>query len=283
MEVRLSLHEDAQSFLDTAGEALYHRETVNNLILGITERLVEYPETYDDPFFATVSNHKGDFLLAAVMTPPRNVVLAGEENFQPAIASLIDYFLANQVPIPGVVGPVQLAHRFANLWEQKTGQETTCTMEQRVYECRNVHFPQVPEGHFRSANRGDHPIIVEWMRAFEEEALHKSGQDYDGRGERLIELGYVFVWEKDERLVSMAMKARPIAHSITIGGVYTPPEHRRRGYATALVARLTDHLLSSGYQFANLFTDLANPTSNSIYQKIGFNPVSDFLMYEFSP
>ena len=84
------------------------------------------------------------------------------------------------------------------------------------------------------------------------------------------------------QLVAMAMSARPLKHSITVSAVYTPPEHRQRGYATALVARLSQHLLDMGYEFINLFTDLENPTSNSIYQKIGYRPVIDFRSYRFS-
>ncbi len=79
----------------------------------------------------------------------------------------------------------------------------------------------------------------------------------------------------------MAGKSRPTAHGISVGPVYTPPSLRGRGYATALVAELSQHLLDSGYQFTTLFTDLANPTSNSIYQKIGYQPVCDFTEYAF--
>ena len=98
----------------------------------------------------------------------------------------------------------------------------------------------------------------------------------------MITGGQVFVWEHHGEPVSMAIKTRPIAHSITVSGVYTPPEYRRQGYATALVARLSQHLLDSGYKFINLFTDLGNPTSNSIYRKIGYHPVCDFRMVSFS-
>jgi predicted GNAT family acetyltransferase len=41
-------------------------------------------------------------------------------------------------------------------------------------------------------------------------------------------------------------------------------------------------LLDQGKQFTSLFTDLSNPTSNSIYQKIGYQPVCDFDLYRFS-
>ena len=93
----------------------------------------------------------------------------------------------------------------------------------------------------------------------------------------------MFLWEDGGQPVAMAMSSRPLQHSITVSAVYTPPEHRQQGYATALVARLSQHLLDMGYEFINLFTDLENPTSNSIYQKIGYNPVIDFRSYKFFP
>jgi predicted GNAT family acetyltransferase len=68
---------------------------------------------------------------------------------------------------------------------------------------------------------------------------------------------------------------------MAISLVYTPPDLRQRGYATACVASLSQMLLDEGWQFCTLFTDLANPTSNSIYRKIGYKPVGDFHDYLF--
>jgi predicted GNAT family acetyltransferase len=81
--------------------------------------------------------------------------------------------------------------------------------------------------------------------------------------------------------VSMAGSARPVGKGITIGLVYTPPEKRRKGYAAALVAALSQHMLDSGYEYCTLFTDLANPTSNEIYQRIGYRPIADYDTYLF--
>ena len=81
--------------------------------------------------------------------------------------------------------------------------------------------------------------------------------------------------------VSMAAGTRPIVHGITVNRVYTSPALRRRGYATACVAALSQRLLDEGYQFSMLFTDLANPTSNNIYQQIGYRPVCDFRETRF--
>jgi predicted GNAT family acetyltransferase len=83
--------------------------------------------------------------------------------------------------------------------------------------------------------------------------------------------------------VSMAIRSRPTRHGISVSGVYTPPEQRRHGYATACVAALSQKLLDQGYQFCSLFTDLANPTSNSIYMQVGYRPVADFDKYKLIP
>jgi uncharacterized protein len=68
---------------------------------------------------------------------------------------------------------------------------------------------------------------------------------------------------------------------IRIGPVYTPPALRRRGYASALVTELSRRLLDSGREYCVLYTDLANPTSNRIYQEVGYERVCDSAEYVF--
>ena len=73
----------------------------------------------------------------------------------------------------------------------------------------------------------------------------------------------------------------PTPTGIRIGPVYTPPEHRRRGYATTLVADLSAWLLEQGHRACFLYTDLANPTSNRIYVEIGYERVCDAMEFIF--
>ena len=89
----------------------------------------------------------------------------------------------------------------------------------------------------------------------------------------------IYLWEDDE-VVSMAGYNGPTPHGIRVSAVYTPPEHRGRGYARACTAALSQILLDS-YQFCFLFTDRANATSNYIYQQIGYKPVCDVDEYRF--
>jgi len=283
MTVHLSTYQNAPTFLAAAGKMLYDRETVNNLILGVSERLDENPKACENPFFAKVSDENGEVILAAVMTPPHNLILAGDAQFELGFPALIDHLTTHHIDIPGVIAPAEIADGFLRAWEHQVGEVGDLNRRMRVYELRQVQTRTFPPGIFQVSGPLEIPIIAKWIQAFEAEALGESHELNLARAERLITGGQIFTWMLDEEIVSMAMKTRPITHSITIGGVYTPPEHRRRGYAGALVAHLSQHLLDEGYQFVNLFTDLDNPTSNKIYQEVGYHPVCDFRAYRFKP
>ena len=95
--------------------------------------------------------------------------------------------------------------------------------------------------------------------------------------------GEVYLWVlPDGSIVSLLATTRPVSRVISIASVYTPPERRGHGYASRSVAALSQHLLDSGWQRCSLFTDLSNPTSNTIYQQVGYRPVHDFHEYDFS-
>ena len=277
----LTIHPDAKAFLAAAGPMLYARETINNLILGVSERLSDDPTAYQKPFFATVSGDDDHVILAAVMTPPYNLILSGDACHETCFPILIDHLTTHPIQIPGVIAQDEMAERFTKVWTDLVGNPYEMSMHMRVYELRQVRKSESPRGSFQKANPLDIPTIAKWIQAFEQEALGKSQNVDTARAEKLVTAGNMFTWVVDDVLVSIAAKNRPIAHSITIGGVYTPPEHRRQGSAGALVANLSQYLLDEGYQFVNLFTDLSNPTSNKIYQEIGYHPVCDFKMYRF--
>ena len=140
-------------------------------------------------------------------------------------------------------------------------------------------------GRLREAGAEDHELAHAWLDAFVEEAtsgdspedaagwLERNAADPDGR---------LVLWE-DGATVSLAACGGATPHGIRIGPVYTPPELRGRGYASALTAELTRQLLAGGRDFCFLFTDLANPTANSIYQRIGYRPVTDVERWKFAP
>jgi predicted GNAT family acetyltransferase len=133
----------------------------------------------------------------------------------------------------------------------------------------------------RTATPEEAPLLATWMRAFHAESMPDNPLGTpDESARRGTENGRYVVWDRDGP-VSMAASTRPTKSSIGINAVYTPPEHRNRGYSTALVAGLCDRLLAGGHQRCCLFADLANPVSNHVYEKIGFQPVCDVAEITF--
>ncbi len=136
------------------------------------------------------------------------------------------------------------------------------------------------------AEERDHDVVRDWYEAFAEEAAPHDPRpdDLDALADRLIRrVGRtIYLWEDDGRPVSLVGAGGETALGVRIGPVYTPPEFRRRGYASNLTAAVSQAQLDAGRSFCVLFTDLANPTSNKIYQQIGYEPVTDVDAYAFA-
>jgi uncharacterized protein len=147
---------------------------------------------------------------------------------------------------------------------------------------RQVAAPTGVPGHMRTASPDELPLLVEWMVGFNLDA-HLQADDRAAIAESLtarIAANEIWLWD-DGGPVSLVGTGRHTTHGMAIGPVYTPREYRNRGYASACTAALSQRLLDEGWEFCCLFTDLANPTSNSIYQRIGYRPICDVNEYNF--
>ncbi len=275
---------DPAAFLGCAQPFLATEEATNNLILGISLRLRGQPQQAESPpYMAIIDGMNRAVALAAVMTPHNNLLLAGKPNLpDTAMDELVESLRASGLLVPGVIWIDWLALCFAETWTRATGQTSQIRMRMRAYELRQViPPPHPPGGSLRLATLEDLELVIPWRAAFEQESLHQPAPD-DLREEvsRHIQRGAVYLWD-DNGPVSTAASNRPTPRGISIGGVYTPPERRARGYASALVAALSQRMLDSGKAFCTLFTDLDFPTSNAIYQKIGYQPLRDFNDIQF--
>ncbi len=284
--MNVTFYTNASDFLARTRDALEMDEAANNLMLGIAQRLASgnAPPAWSTPCLTTVDDDAGRLALAAVMTPPAKLVLYGEGDvWQPATEPLTQHLLDNGWYVPGVLGPSEVAHAFAETWQALTRYPYRAGMRQRVHALRQVVQRGNAAGRLRAATSDDQGLLAAWFAAFHEEALHETPDADAARdnAERRIAAGDMFVWENDGQVVSMTARSRPTRHGIAVNAVYTPPEQRGRGYATAAVATLSQQLLDEGYAFCCLFTDLSNPTSNRIYQRIGYRPVCDFNEYIF--
>jgi predicted GNAT family acetyltransferase len=278
----VTTYPNAVEFLWQTQEILERNEAANNLMLGLSLRMSHFlPLAQHSPYFATVTDNH-DLLLAAVMSPPRSLILYTElADWSEALDLLIQELEVQQWPIPSVTGPPLLSQAFAAAWAGCKGTTHRLKMRNRLYELRKVNpIPPVP-GRLRLATIKDLELITQWVFAFQNEALER-GDLAESREVARYKINDqdLYLWQ-DGQPVSVAGQSRPTTNGICISLVYTPPELRGRGYATACVASLSQLLLDSGRKFCVLFTDLANPTSNHIYQTIGYRPLCDFTEYIF--
>jgi RimJ/RimL family protein N-acetyltransferase len=281
--MKLERFASAADFYERAERHLLRHEACHSLMLGIARQLVEHPELFPEvPYLATVE--EGEEVIAeALMTPPHNPVLS--LGFTPEGLRLLAQDLNRSYrTLPGVLGPVDAARSFAGTWEDLSGQPYRIKRAERVHRLEKVIPAAGVPGGFRQATEADWDLLTEWFVAFGKEAL---GEDIDPEAAGRSVDAYLategmglYLWENEEP-VSTAGRSRPNPNGTTVNYVYTPPEHRNKGYASACVAALSQLLLDEGYQYCFLFTDLANPTSNKIYKAIGYEPVCDVDEYEF--
>jgi predicted GNAT family acetyltransferase len=282
--MELNRHANADDFLARAGDFLAAREAEHNLILGIGSRLLREPLLYGEPAYLVTVEDEGKVVGVTMRTPPHNLILS-EIDDENAIPLLLEDARAAFGTLPGVVGPKAPAAEFAELWQEATGGDARVEIEQRCFRAEQVRSPANVAGAMRDYEPRHRDVAVRWMDAFVAEALHgpepESAEAFVDRRNEDPDAGLV-LWEDEGQPVSFAGFGGRTPNGIRIGPVYTPPELRGRGYASALTAAITQRLLDEGRRFCFLFTDLGNPTSNSIYQRIGYRPVGDVDLWRFS-
>jgi predicted GNAT family acetyltransferase len=275
-------HATAAYFHAAVRPALEQHEAEHHLVLGVAEGVLSGRANDSGLFAASVHDAHG-LALAAFMVRDRPLLIASDEEDVARASALVGDALAAAGHMPAhVIGAVRHAESFAQVWARRTGREPVVAMRQRVYKLTHVDPASGVSGSLRVATPADVDLITDWTATFEAEALAGMPQSSRAAAERRIAAGEVYLW-CDPQPRSMASSARPTKHAVAVNGVYTPREWRQRGYATACVAALSSLLLGRGFEFCVLYTDLANPTSNSIYTKIGYAPVRDFLMYGLPP
>jgi GNAT superfamily N-acetyltransferase len=262
---------------------LLRHEAEHCLPIGLVAQAIENPRRWDGPLtFATVERD-GVPVAAAIRTPPHEPVLSRIADLD-AIPHLVELF-AGQADVSGVLAPIEAGEAFAREWTLTTGQTAEIAMSERIYALERVRPVRGVPGALRRATAADRPRLIEWNEAFVKDGFGELATP--GMAERAVDArlhgeqsGFAF-WEVGGP-VCLVGYTGPTPDGIRIGPVYTPPEHRRKGYASAATATLSQMLLDEGRRFCVLFTDLANPTSNHIYQAIGYEPVADVVVYRFT-
>lgn len=287
--MKFKLYTDVHEFYKDTYDVLMRHEAQNLIPLGnlIMGHEGEDKTDWRDPvhwFMATISDAQG-IQLTAIMTPPHNITFYATDNIikPEAIDCLIDGLKDRE--IPGVITEKSLAAYFAEAYTLRKGITFRTTMNQRIYELTAVNPDIQKVGCVRLLDKKDIHFFPYWAEAFNaagsygktEMSIPQDAEPYLYR----IASKKLHILEDNGIPVAMAGFTRVMQTAIGVAFVYTPPYERRKGYATSIVAQISQLALNKGFTKCVLYTDLANPTSNSIYQKIGYTPVCDSLQLKF--
>jgi predicted GNAT family acetyltransferase len=284
--VQVEVWDDVGAFRRAVTPWLLAHEAMNCLPLGLLATLADRPEVYPERPYLALVRADGEPALMALRTPPHQLVVSWVTRVEePVLTALVDDLWHRDPDTPGVMGPDSVAHALTAGLARRRGGRARRIMAERVYELTAVIPPPPTAGRMRPATEADRDVLARWGVAFAREATPEDGNPEEA-GRRLVmgrippapDRGLV-VWEDHGQVVAMAGYAGPTPTGIRIAPVYTPPPERRRGYASALVAALSQWLLDQGRARCFLFTDLSNPTSNKIYQAVGYRPVGDVGVY----
>lgn len=278
------LTQDLDAFLTRAGAFLHSQPALHTLPLTVTENLrTRGRHIYGDgvPEFGALERD-GVVRATFFRTPPHRlnltVLTAGEAD---ALAARL---AARGQRLPGVQADRDTATAFAEAWQRHTGATATLRERNRLYRLGTLTVPRpLPPGGPRIAGEEDRQQLIRWHAEFVAAVGSGVFRDAAEWADARIAQGGITFWETpDGTPAAMAGTTPQVAGQIRVAPVYTPPRLRGRGYAGAATAEVSRAALAAGAQEVLLFTDLSNPTSNGLYQRIGYRPVADFAVYDFT-
>ncbi|TDP89079.1 GNAT family N-acetyltransferase [Labedaea rhizosphaerae] len=285
--MKITRHTDLAAFWAQV-EPLFRADPLRNTIaLTVLRGLVAAPDPdAEPPLLLTIDPTAGTAgkageAGAAFCTPPWPMGVSCVPDA--AMPDLVRYLRDIAFPVTGVSAPLEKADLFADTWLAAAGGTKELAIALRLYLLDELTPPDVP-GEARRATEDDVELLARWREAFAGEAAphNEARRDQTVPVRRSMATGNGnLLWYVDDEPVSHAAASRPIGGMSRIGPVYTPPEHRNHGYASAITAAAARWALDAGADKVALFTDLANPTSNAIYQRIGFRPHHDAVEYRF--
>lgn len=267
---------NAADFAQHTRTLLHQHEAEHGMLLGLIAAAVAQPAS-----LAMWSvEAAGQCVAAAVANDVNLFVSKGPDAAWLALAASV---ASEQRNVPGVVGPAASAEAMAQAWAVLRGGRAYVAMDQGVFACSHIVAPQAPAaGCAVQATLDDIASVTDLLAAFHNEAIpheQRPPEFFEANARARIEAGMAYLWRVGETAVALASLARPSQTGIAVNAVYTPPTHRRHGYAAALVAHVSAAGLARGKRFCVLYTDLANPTSNGIYQRIGYRRIGDARCY----
>lgn len=273
MTVAVRSSDDPEGALEAAGRFLRAKPVEHNLLLSLLAQRADRPE--DGRYWW--ATEAGDVVGFVFQSPTRFRALVSPA--APRVVDALVEVVAGEAPdLPGVMGEAATAARFAGQWAERRRVPVTPTEGQRLYRVGTVSPPRGVAGSLRAAGPDDRDLLVPWAANFVEETGGHPQLPAD-IVDRHLDAGRLWVWDVGSP-VSMAAASAEVAGVVRVAFVYTPPERRGRGYAAACVASLSEQAAAAGQQSV-LYAQLHNPTSNAVYRRIGYEPVTEILIYRF--
>jgi len=274
-------YDDIDLFLKEILQELMLDETKNTLLLGLCLDFQKNKSRYKQSFFSVVFQGHKVRSLAVCVNSYKIIIYSNLKNAEKSFELIINELLKQKNYIPGVIASSLHAKQFTNAYKKITGRNISKGDSQRLYRLDKVTFPKIEKGKMRFAEQSDLELTSKWMMKFHNETTPDDPiPNLNHFLNRKIKNCEIAIWENGKP-VSMIFTNRPTINGISINMVYTPKEFRKHGYASSLVAHFSQSQLDNGWKFCTLFTDLSNVVSNSIYQKVGYYPISDFQEYNF--
>jgi predicted GNAT family acetyltransferase len=268
--------DDVHAYLDAVLPFLKVEPLKNGTLLRVSQRMAEQPELDQSCLWAWATDESGHIVLAAMQTPPFPVAVSPGPDA--AVVQLAHELVAGGRSLPGVTGDVAACEAFKNAWVSLTSQQALARHHMRMLTCERLIAPVEPAGFGRVAGEEHYDLIETWLHEFLVELDLTEGPNDMLRDN--VRAGHFWLWWVDDEPVCL-VGDRPSGDKYAhVGPVYTPPQHRRQGYGAALTALATGSYLAEG-RIGSLFTDAANPTSNHIYESIGYHYVGDAIEFSF--
>lgn len=285
--MRAAFYEDINEFYNKAFSFLVKHEVKNSLPLTILNSLKLNIQKYGkEPPLMFSLGENGFIKFISLMTPPRDLIISYTDDLN-NIEILVEELFKKNVYLPGVLSFKEAADKFTKLWCEKNSLESKLLRRERIYKLTKVSEATLGNKHLSVATKPHQLTVLKWAREMITEALSEITEEELMRNNNNLKDEFehdnsrIYLLFDDKEPVSMARKAGKAPNGNAVNLVYTPPSLRRNGYATECVAKLSKLLLEEGNKYCFLFTDLSNPTSNSIYQKIGYRPIIDENHYKF--
>jgi uncharacterized protein len=274
MELKVLFSEDPAFVLSRANVFLSSQPVLHNLILSVLHARV----TQADPGRYWMALHRDDIVGVVIQSPLTfPAILTPME--RSVAAAMADAVAEAHVALPGVSGEAATAATFAGQWSERTKSAATPFQGNRLYELLETAEVTNVEGKLRQAGPRERSLMILWTCAFQHE-IGEPANDIELRVDRGLAAGQLWVWDRSEEVVSMAFGREPVQGVVRLSGIYTPTEKRKHGYAAGCVHALSKKLRDAGHRCI-LYTDLGNPTSNSVYRRIGYRALTEELRYRF--